>query len=693
MSPKNKIKIDFLKKEEVSPYLINLRKEEKRKISFQLPVFNFKKFSIILFLVILFFSFFSIVLVNISQIPEIKKEILDDVDKNLEMFFQAVDDFKNLKLEEASEKFDYLSENFSKKSEELEKENFFIKIVFNIYPPAKTTTDLLKILKDSSKVGSLLAKTTFNFLSLIKTENLKEENSSEILPQKVLNLDFLKLTEILKENGEKVAFLVEKIDKKISKMNFNYLPKDFKVSLNLLRKEISPLLKNIKDFNDFLKNFEKIVGKNSFKRYLLLFQNNNEIRATGGFLGTYAEITFENGKIKEFKMPAGGTYDLVGGLKVRVAPPKPFFIAYPNWKFHDANWFPDWPTSARKLMWFYEKSDQPTVDGVIALNADLISDILGITGEIYLPKYEKSFNSENFIFEIQKTIEIERKEERKPKQVLVDLTPALLEKIFSLQPDKFLKMVDLLLEEIKKKNILFYFSDKEIQKFFQEKNWAGEIKKSPFDYLMVNVSNVNGAKTEKKIEQKIFYKIEIEKNGGMIATLTIKRKHHGEKEEPFFGKRDLSWIRAYLPKGSVFLGAKIPTIFNFPEVEKIESDKDLEEIEKEISIDNFSKTRITEEFDKTCFGNFLEIEPKEEKELNFKYLLPLKFDFNKKVISYSLLIQKQPGRETEFEAEIILPIEKEIVWSHPENEIKKEGNVIKFSSKIDSDKIFAFVLK
>lgn len=688
-----KIKLNFIEKEEISPYLIDLRKKEKKKTEINLssPISFFKKLAIIFGMVIIIFALIIVAREMYLQILNLQQDLLKDIGAAPEMFFAGFDNLKATKFSEAEQNFQQAEQNFSAKIQKIEKSNFFISNLFKIYPRSRASLKTLNIFSDSSKIGLILAKAGQEIGFLTKTTEAAE-NANNILPPELMSFNFLEKTEFIKTRVQEISLLVNKIDKNFSELNQKYIPVEFQNAFALIKKEAPSLKKNIDDLLVLLDDLEKIVGKNSSKRYLILFQNSNEMRPTGGFLGTYAQIDFENGKIQNFEMPAGGTYDLAGQLTVSVASPKPLLIAYPKWQFHDANWFPDWPTSAQKLQWFYERSGGVTVDGLWAINANLLPKILEIVGEIPMPAYEKTLNKDNFILEIQKTIERERKDDKKPKQILVDLVPIMIKRIFSLEPNKLFKIVEIIAQATTEKNILFYFFDEAIEKNFSEKNLTGEIRKSPLDYLMISTANVNGSKTEEKISQNIFYKLEISNDGSMIATLTIRRKHNGVPNEPFFGQPDVSWLRTYLPKDAVFLGAKTQTKKSFL-TSKLTQDKDLERIEKEISFDAFSNTRVTEEFGKTCFGNFLEINPGEEKEITFKYLLPFKLDFSKVGASYNLLVQKQLGLENEFEAEIILPQGKKIAWSHPAEEISQEDRSVKISSTINRDKIFAFVIE
>lgn len=706
MSPRGKIKLDFLKTEEVSPHIVDLRKKEKKRIKIKIETDRsipiFKKLVIVFGLIVLIFVVIVLVREAYFKITNIQEKLIEDVNLAPEIFFSGFDKLNKLQLEAAEKDFQQAGQIFLEKIEQIEESGFFIKTLFNIFPRTKTALVLLDIFNDVSKIGFILARVGQDFDSLFEVSE-KKESIEGILPPEIINIDFLEKIEFFKEKSVEVLFLTNKIEKNFYRFRKKEIPSSFYNSFSLISGEVPFLRKSIEDLIVFLNNLEKIVGRDSVKRYLILFQNNNEMRPTGGFLGTYAEIDFQEGKIKNFIMPSGGTYDLAGHLSVSLAPPAPLLIAYPKWQFHDANWFPDWPTSAKKLVWFYERSGGTTVDGVIVINAEFLPQILEIIGEIKISEHEIVINQDNFIIEVQKAIDLERQElakqedprerpEKGPKQILVDLMPLMIKEFLSLDSSHLLEVVKTFNQGLMEKKILFYFNDPQIASFFSDRNLSGEIKKSSLDYLMINVANVNGVKAEEKIEQNIFYNLEINRDGSMIANLTVKRKHGAAYGDLFSGRKELSWLRVYLPQKSLFLGSQASLQKPMPE-SKFPQDEDVKRIEKEIGFDIFSGTRITEEFGKTCFGNFLEIEPESQDEISFKYLLPFKIDFSESGASYSLMVQKQPGRISNFEAEIILPEGKKIIWAHPQAEIRQEGRTVKISSIIDRDKIFAFVIE
>jgi len=95
-----------------------------------------------------------------------------------------------------------------------------------------------------------------------------------------------------------------------------------------------------------------LIGFNGPRKYLILFQNNNEIRPTGGFIGSYAFLYLNEGKIEELSID--DIYNPDGQIDVRnirVTPPKPIgdFLIEDRMYIRNANWDPDLPRSAAAI--------------------------------------------------------------------------------------------------------------------------------------------------------------------------------------------------------------------------------------------------------------------------------------------------------------------------------------------------------
>ncbi|MEK7508420.1 MAG: DUF4012 domain-containing protein [Patescibacteria group bacterium] len=477
-----------------------------------------------------------------------------------------------------------------------------------------------------------------------------------------------------------------------------YLPEDNKENFISIRETIGVLTGDLKKIQSLVDSLSLMLGTNEPKNYLVIFQNNNELRPTGGFIGSFAEIRVKNGEIVKLDLPGAGSYQLQGSLKVALVPPTPLQLLVSKWEFQDGNWFPDFPTSARKLEWFYEKSGGPTVDGLIALDTQVILDLLKVTGSIDLPAYGKTITADNFIYEIQKQVELDYdKVQNKPKQILADLAPIFLDKLLK-DKKNFLPILAILNRNLNQKHVLVYLNDPTLEGEMVSQGWAGEIKEnSNGDYLGVINANIAGGKTDGVIEQTIEHQADIKDDGTVINTVRVTRTHHGSPTDLFTNLQNVSYIRFYVPEDSELLASDG---FGWPE-EKLfkvsepsyQPDADLKRIEADQKIDSRDGTVITKEFGKTVFGNWVMTKQGQTSIVTIVYRLPFKLTKpvaanwaekikeiigeDKQYSSYSLLAQKQPGRNSDkFIQTLKWPISWQAVWFDPVGVYRKENQSV-----------------
>ena len=112
------------------------------------------------------------------------------------------------------------------------------------------------------------------------------------------------------------------------------------------------------------------------RRYLLLLQNNMELRPGGGFLGQYAIVKIKNGDVTSLLIEDANLLDQ--RISAKVAPPYPFkrMMQLKKWKFRDSNFSADFPTNVEKAKYFYKLSGgNNEFDGVIAVNAGVLNHV------------------------------------------------------------------------------------------------------------------------------------------------------------------------------------------------------------------------------------------------------------------------------------------------------------------------------
>lgn len=450
----------------------------------------------------------------------------------------------------------------------------------------------------------------------------------------------------------------------LAKVDSDVVPAQYTDKIAKLQSETPAIAASMQEFLKFVHTLTFLLGGESKMRYLTLFQNNTELRPTGGFIGSFAEVAMDNGAIANMRLPGGGTYDVQGQLDTFVEAPKPLSLINPRWEFQDGNWFPDFPTSAKKMQWFYEHAGGPTTDGVIAVNATFVEKLLDVVGPIEMPEYGLTIDSENFLFATEKAVEIDAdKTLNTPKAILGDMAPKLIDKIKAADAKTLVKIVMLIEQGLLERDIQVYFRDNDAQKAMQDLGFAGGMEQTAGDYLMVVDTNIGGGKTDAVIDQAIDVEVNISETGTIVDDLTLTKTHHGMANALFSGKNNVDYVRFYVPEGSVLLSAdgfEPPSQSLFePSDIPLGLDDDLSIVMSSETRDTISGMDIWNEFGKTVFGGWVQTAPGETQVIHVSYRIPqvlFSADSNTTFLArarrqlgfdnhdgYSMLAQKQSG--------------------------------------------------
>lgn len=452
------------------------------------------------------------------------------------------------------------------------------------------------------------------------------------------------------------------------------------------------------EHTDLLK---ELIGYHGPRTYLFLFQNNHELRPTGGFIGSYALLEMKEGIVRRFFVD--GIFNPDGQLKENIVPPQPIQKISAGWSLHDSNWFPDFPTSAEKAMFFYEKTGGPTTDGVVALTPEVLRRLLVIMGPIDLPEYALTIDAENFLPLIQEEVEVNYdKEENNPKKILGDLTGVMLRRLVERpESETIFRLADTLVALLNERHVLLYARDARAEQLIETAGWSGDILETPYDYLSVIHTNINGYKTDGVIDDSIEHVVNIEADGSIIDTVSITRRHRGGGTPyEWWNKVNANYMRVYVPLGSELLSAEGMTR-EFPEppldYDALGFRRDAEVVEEEgmIRIDEESGTRIGEEFGKTVFGNWVYVSPGESVTVTYRYRLPFRLARSdaQEPAPFSILYQKQSGTSlTELSGGITYGSAWQSIWQSEEN-LVPYGRTLNFKRSLKQNVFVGTVLQ
>ncbi len=616
----------------------------------------------------------------------IKENALSNSFSAYQGLMAAKNSLKEADWQGAENNFSSAHENFFKARQEINKLGQITLNIIDNLPGAEEVSSgnhLVKVGENLAKAGQHMSSAVGIFASenLFGLMSLPEKNDGHLLAVE----EDHSLTDKIAEG--RIGLIngladIRLATKELGQVEVLSLPEDIREGVSFLKSDLPLVEEMLSQAADWSNAFLKILGHNNPRQYLLVFQNNSELRATGGFIGTYGLVTLDRGTISDLLIE--GVFNADGQLHEKIIPPRPIQKVSTAWSMHDANWFADWPTSAEKIAWFYEKTGGPTVSGVISFTPTVAERILEITGPIAMPEYGVVLSADNFVELVQYEVEVDYdKELNQPKKILADFAPLFIDKINELSSEKKKQAFEIIFNALSEKHILAYFKDPALEQVMEKEGWAGKLLETEKDFLSVVSSNINGYKTDRVIEESIEHQTEIQEDGSIIDTLTVRRRHRGGNEDyEWWNRVNANYLRVYLPLGAELISVRGQTFENYqPPIDYqaygFSQDPLVASIENKMIIDPSTNTRIAEENDKTVFGNWVYLSPGEEVVLVYKYKLPFKIDLTKSSDSYSLLVQKQLGSlENDFKHLMTFPQEWHVSWSYPDEWRPANGEAV-----------------
>ena len=481
-----------------------------------------------------------------------------------------------------------------------------------------------------------------------------EKSAEDRLQTAILTLDkVLTKVDSISEDIKQAELRIEKIDAKRYPKKIG--SREVGTRIENLKEQFTGLASLFVDAKPLVKKLPEIFGSDEEKTYLVLFQNDKELRATGGFLTAYAVFKIKSGKMTIQR--SKDIYTLDNSISSHPSAPKEILTYHKDvnrFFIRDSNLSPDFPTSVELFNSLYKNSgEKVNYDGIIALDTKVLVDMLAIFGDTeargirFSAKEDKRCDCPQVIYTLLN--EIDRpvgfiKEDR--KGILGDLMYALFYKAIGFSPSKYWgTLIQEMFKNLQEKHVLVYFTNQDLQESVEKLNFAARIKNFDGDYLHVNNVNFAGAKANLFTSQSISSKTKLNDNGKITREVTVEFRNPYPHSDCNLERGGLclnatlrNWIRFYVPKGSEL-----------------------------ISFDGSKKKVQTyDDLGKTVFEGYLEITPLGKAAVIVKYSLPP----NIKSKDYEVLVQKQPGT---YEDKLVVEVDGKKLYDgvlDVDNEIK-----------------------
>ncbi|MEY3471249.1 MAG: hypothetical protein RLZZ223_599 [Candidatus Parcubacteria bacterium] len=540
-----------------------------------------------------------------------------------------------------------------------------LEILLSILPGLSLIEDSSQLTSDISDVitiSSELSDAITPFVS--KDINPFDKTKSVTLVDGIKNIQ---------EVNQKFIPALDKLNQSLGKMPISLVPGSRGALLRQVTGDIPKLKQAIIDSEKYVDIFLNFVGSDMLKRYVFIFQNNQELRATGGFIGSFGLMNIDKGVVKSLDIKE--IYNPDGQLLKQILAPQPLQELTTRWYLRDSNWFADFPTSASKIISFYEKTGGATPDGVISLTPTVIERLLTITGPITLENYGVTVNSDNFVkvTQYQTGVAYDRVT-NKPKQFIADLAPILINTLLSSDTSQYYKIIEALNNSFQEKHILLYFLNSKLQDTVEEYNLGGKLYDTPKDYLSVVHSNIGGYKTDGVMQDLLNLSTSIKDDGTITNKLIVTRAHKGGNTEyEWWNQDNINYMRIYIPRG-----AKVLNIKGYIDREEKTPPEGIASYDQDEEISAINKTLVHnedwdidtfEESGKFVIGGWVITKPGAISEVVVEYELPFTV---KSGNIYSLILQKQSGTlGVKYQYNLDIPKKIRVSWDESSFDLEK----------------------
>lgn len=378
-----------------------------------------------------------------------------------------------------------------------------------------------------------------------------------------------------------------------------------------------------------IKVLPELLGATKAKKYLVLFQNDKELRPTGGFLTYYSIFRIDQGVIHIDT--SNDIYTLDNSISYHPTA-DPIILKYlpkvPTQNIRDINLSPDFQKSMDAFRTYYGKSSLSTdIDGIIAIDTHFVVNLIQILGSVdadgqtFTAKTDPACDCPQVVYQLeQNTTERVNYIKTNRKGIVGDLLYATMQKALSVSPKIYWgPLFQAAIKDAGEGHILFSLNNADAQKGIEALGWAGRVKPFEGDYFYANDANFAGAKSNMYIHDSAEMDYNVSSNGEITKTVTltyVNPQRGSDCSLTTEGGLCLNAVlrdfqRVYVPTGSTLQSSKGSQV-------KVETKQDL---------------------GKTYFESFFTVNPLGKSSITYTYKLPFKVTNG----NLPVLIQKQPG--------------------------------------------------
>jgi hypothetical protein len=269
-----------------------------------------------------------------------------------------------------------------------------------------------------------------------------------------------------------------------------------------------------------------LLGADRPTSYLVIYQNSNELKATGGFIGSASVLTVNRGIASQLFEGSG----IVDNFSVPPPEPVAYYNGEPAWLFRDSNWSPDFPTTAGLERFFYALDFHRTVANIVNVTPQAAAALLNATGPMYVPEYRQTVTGANvealadFYAHWASTPgpSTSGNLDTRKKQFIGIVARHLLQRVNSLSVRTLIDLGQAVGTAVEHGDLLLNFRDPALQSLIQQAGATHAVTPRRGDYLYVVNTNLSYNKISRFVHLSSTYDVRVRPDRWLDARLTVR---------------------------------------------------------------------------------------------------------------------------------------------------------------------------
>jgi hypothetical protein len=315
------------------------------------------------------------------------------------------------------------------------------------------------------------------------------------------------------------------------------------------------------------------AGEGGPKRYLFLSQNPDEVRPTGGFIGTYGVLTAEGGRMRLERYDGIETW--TGSRPQAVVPAEqagaPFRFHNPPLRrtLANVNSTPDWPAVAQLAADLWRAGGEEPVDGVISFTPGFMARVLAVVGPVEIPSYGETVTAQNLhdrldfhVHQVAPAAGTDRKD------FVAVVAEAVMRKMLDAPASKWEPLAQAMGQAFDAREALGWSHDEQVQRALADRGWDGAFPAVPGDFVY-NSEFQYVAKNGRGIRRAYDHHVALRPDGSARITTTLTVTNTLPPDH--LNASTLAYLTIYGPQGAVLdqgasdaFGFKEPTLAGHP---------------------------------------------------------------------------------------------------------------------------------